>query len=198
LRHARETGLGRRAGFSLAEALAALIIISLIIGAIFAFEVAAARLSARGMRQYQAETRAQSALRAIAQEMREGIAVSTAQTNLVEYTYPAKETGQEYFRVPLAVGYRIRYYLGDRSGTAQSGGTYLWRGDDSTGTMRPTVMLADKVASLTFAYSTPPGGTQPDMVTVTIGVKVRSQGRTQLQTHSAVVQLRNYWGLGRT
>ena len=174
-----------------------MIIISLIIGAIFTFEVAAGRLFARGLREYQSEARAQSALREMDREMREGIAVTSAQTNMVEYSYPAKQSGQDYFQVPLVVGYRIRYYLGNKSGTAQTGGTYLWRADDSTGTMRKTVSLADKVASLTFQYSTPPGGTAPDMVTATLGVEVRSHGKTQLETHSTTIQLRNYWGVGR-
>ena len=161
-----------RSGFTLAEAIAAMVILTLIIGAIFAFQVSAVRLSSRVSRTYVTQTRAADAVRTLAREMKEGIAVTTAQSTVVEYAYPAKVPGTEDFRVPLQVGYNVRYYLGNKSGTAQSGGTYLWRADSSTGTMRPVKMLTDKVQSFTLTYRYPAGSTSADAVSVQVGVTV--------------------------
>ncbi len=173
-----------------------MVIMGLIIGAIFAFEISAGRLTARTSRSYQAQTRAAGALRTIATEMKEGVGVTVAQTNLVEYTVPKKETGSDLFKVPLEVGHRVRYYLGDKAGNAQTGGTYLWRGDDSSGSMGPTDMLADQVQSFSLQYQYPQYSTQPDAVVVTVAVQVTARGKTTVETHSTTVKLRNYGNLG--
>lgn len=186
----------KRAGFTLAEAIASLVIMALIIGAIFAFEISAARVTARSGRAFQAETRASDALRAIAREMKEGISITSAQPHLVEYTYPATESGSRYFAWPLAVGYRVRYYRGNKVGVADSNGTYLWRADDSSGSMQPTKLLADKVAGFTLTYHYPTGSTSPDAVTVEVAAQVTSSGKTNLATYRTTVKLRNYGMLG--
>jgi hypothetical protein len=173
-----------------------MVIMALMIGAIYTLEVAAARLGSRSSRSYEAETRAAQALHGLTQDMREGIAITTAQANMLEYTYPKKDAGGKYFKSPLEVGYNVRYYLGNKAGTAQSGGTYLWRGDSSTGTMRPVEMLADKVASFSVTYQYPVGQTQPDTATMVIGVSVTSHGKTTVGTFKTTVKLRNYGKLG--
>jgi len=139
------------AGFTLVEALTAMVILLLIIGGIFAFEISAGRLSARATRLYRAEGNAQDGMKAMVAEMEAGIKVlSAASGSAVKFTLPQTASGSNLYTIPITAGSVIKYYLSDATGTA-AGGTYLWRAAGNVGSEpQPDRILTRNVISLNF------------------------------------------------
>jgi type II secretory pathway pseudopilin PulG len=190
----------RRRGFTLAEALMALVILTLVGGGILAIYAAGIRLFNRTSTFSQAAAAANTAAKGMASDGQEAMALKYAtslpagerssSTQLV-LALPAKNGTTGYNLVPLQEGTWLRYYLSDKTGVYGNTGTSLWRGKKSVseGVWRPEKRLADSVSALEFEYQ--PSLEKATLVAINVVTTARRGGKTVEGSATTEVLLRN-------
>jgi hypothetical protein len=177
-----------KSGFSLIEALIAMVVMVFILGAVGILYFTSFRVWQRCSAQSQADPPAHLAIGRITKELKNASAVTTIAANSLSFTLPATTlvqnpyNGSEYIKVnvlPLTPARQISYYLSDATGAAGGSGTMLWRSEQNLITGASNLKhIADNVEELNFDYDA-----AGERVLKIYAMSVTVQGKEGRQVH---------------
>ena len=189
--------MGRK-GFTLVEALVAMMILALIGGAMMAFFALSAKLFRRGVAESQAESAASRTIKKMGPIVHEALDLNVVVRDgntgevRVELSLPLKQTdpvtGEDLVALPMTVDKEVAFYRSDESGDPDETGEHFWRAEKVGGNWQPVERLA---AGLT-SFTAPTVDTMsPKGLEVVVTAAGTSGSRTATVTHREYVMCRN-------
>jgi prepilin-type N-terminal cleavage/methylation domain-containing protein len=163
-------------GFSLIEALIAMVVMSFILVAVGVLYFTSFNVWQRSSAESQADPPAHIAIGRITKELKNAYIVvpPVPNSNTITFTLPETEPEQDPFDasktvkvnvLPLTPERQITYYVSDATGAVGPTGTVLWRSEQNLLTGASNLKrIADNVEELTFDYAAADGGTRMLMV----------------------------------
>jgi type II secretory pathway pseudopilin PulG len=206
----------RNRGFTLAEALTAVMILAVIGGSVGAIYTASMRTYARGITENLAQQKAAWAVQRMAQDIRQGIKVAPGDppygSDKISIQLPNRpfDAGEgrhlneialdEYGKAGLVWGGKLAYYRGDADGNLSTTGDHFWRAlFDTDGALVRRDLLTDHLVdnpldasgmpAPIFVYW--PNGFEVHAVTIRLTVEERHGQRVAQATMYAEFALRN-------
>lgn len=182
----------KRHGFTLAESVAAMTIVALLMAIILGFYVQAARLTGKTGLLADTQYRAAMAIRGLTEKLRGAMTRDTSSTSdRLIVIFPLTD-GSGRNVIPLQQGPRYQYYLSNDTGSIGASGTSLWRARAASATSpwEPEEKLATDVSAVQFTY--PDQFTVRMKVTVTVtrkGKSVSASNENEILLRNSLVQL---------
>jgi prepilin-type N-terminal cleavage/methylation domain-containing protein len=177
-----------KSGFSLIEALIAMVVMAFILGAVGILYFTSFRVWQRCSAQSQADPPAHFAIGRITKELKNASVVNNIADNSLTFTLPATTrvqdpyNGAEFINVnslPLTPARQISYYLSDTTGATGRSGSILWRYEQNLISGATNLKrIADNVEELNFDYDAA-GGRMLKIYAMSVTV----QGKEGRQVH---------------
>ena len=192
-----------KAGFSLIEALIAMVVMTFILGAVGVLYFTSYHVWQRTSAESQAEPPANIAISRISKELKNAKDITEVEgiSNSITFTLPATEDmtivdADNISRtisvnsLPLTAARQITYYISDDTGAIGEGGTILWRSEQNLLTGASNLKrIADNMEELEFEFAAADEGTRMLKVyamSVTVqGKEGRHVHRSEFKSHVA-------------
>lgn len=188
--------LRRRQGLTLVEAMIAMGILLLMIGACGSLYIAALNMYQQGTSLTMAHERGALACQLMSNDIREAINVDYPGPHAIIVTMPAKDVNGHNIINPatktLVPGYQEAFYYANDSGFPMANGTTLWRALRPAGsnTWERIEQLAPGVSALDFTYA--PSIEFLELVKLDLTIRAKEGHEIYEQSLSEEVFLRNH------
>jgi type II secretory pathway component PulJ len=173
-----------RRGFSLAEALIVIMMVSVLGGLATAIYFAALRAYAQSYASYSAQQEADILLTQLYRQIWSAMQVLEAEDDALTVVLPQQQG--DTLVIPLVAGDVIRFYRGDEAGEEDPDGAFLWMENLSRGERQ---VITSHLQDLVFSYE--PSAEQVQRITVTLTTVDTQSHRTRVFTTSLSITPRN-------
>jgi prepilin-type N-terminal cleavage/methylation domain-containing protein len=144
--------LKRTHGFTLIEALMAMVVMVVIMGSVSTIYLTSTRVWKRCSSQAQADPPAHMTIARISKELRNAYKIDEMGNTSIKFSLPRRD-GNGINVVPLQAAEQISYYLSDETGASGATGNILWRRRiDIASGANATQRIAGNVVQLGFSY----------------------------------------------
>ena len=184
-----------RRGVTLAEALLAMFILSVLSIGVCGLYVESLKMYNEGVYRSSAQQRAAFATQLMLAEIQEATNVDYPGPFVIVFTMPLRQDGlivldpDTYTVMP---GYQVAYYLSDQTGYYYREGPYIWRAQRALGSTewQDKRLVVDEVGNLSFTYA--PTLEMPELVRASVTVNAQGRPGYFNRTEVGEVWLRNH------